>query len=258
MARILSRVLVLPLVTVTLLAGTATLTPGASRPPQSFSEGEIFFELNDTDGDLGIHASIDGGPWTDLKVERLGAQQLLSIRSLGGLRTQSLTALTFESAEPSFDQLPPADFLRRFPEGRYEIEGNAQGGGTIRSTARLSHVFAAPPENVTLSGMPAAKSCEDRPLPKVSPPVTIRWDPVTRSHPEIGKKGPITVSRYQLFVERSLQSGGITLTLDLPPTVTEFEVPTSVTNGASEFKFEIIVRTSTGNNTAVESCFQLR
>ena len=28
----------------------------------SLDEHELFFELNDTDGDLGIHASIDGGP----------------------------------------------------------------------------------------------------------------------------------------------------------------------------------------------------
>jgi len=84
--------------------------------------------------------------------------------------------------------------------------------------------------------------------------VTIRWDPVTRSHPEIGKQGPIAVSRYQLFVEQ----GEVKLSMDLPPTVTTFDVPVSVTNLGGQFKFEIIVRTSTGNNTAVESCFLMR
>jgi hypothetical protein len=74
---------------------------------------------------------------------------------------------------------------------------------------------------------------------------------VTTSHPEIGKAGPITVSRYQLFVERE----GVKLSLDLPPTVTEFEVPTGITTLGDTFKFEIIVRTTTGNNTAFESCF---
>ena len=28
-----------------------------------FEEGWLFFELNDTDGDLGIHAKIDGDAW---------------------------------------------------------------------------------------------------------------------------------------------------------------------------------------------------
>ena len=67
-------------------------------------------------------------------------------------------------------------------------------------------------------------------------------------------RGRIQVSRYQLFVERE----GVTLGLDLPPTVTMFEIPTSITALGDEFKFEIIVRTTTGNNTAVESCFRVQ
>jgi hypothetical protein len=85
----------------------------------------------------------------------------------------------------------------------------------------------------------------------VSAPVVIDWDPVTESHPEIGKAGRVRVSRYQLFVEGE----GVSLSLDLPPTVTEFQVPPAVTALDTDFKFEIIVRTSAGNNTAVESCF---
>jgi hypothetical protein len=254
MTRRLSRVFVLSSVTAALLVGAAALVPDArAQRPQRFSEAELFFELNDTDGDLGIHASIDGEPWTDLEIEGPGDRKLLDIFSRGQLRTQALTQLFFESAEPSFDDLNPADFFRRFPEGRYEIEGRAQGGGTIESTAVLSHVLAAPPENILVSGAPAAESCDTEPLPTVSAPVMIDWDPVTGSHPEIGKQGPIKVSRYQLFVEGE----GVNLGLDLSPTVTEFEIPMGLTNLGKEFKFEIIVRTTTGNNTAVESCFRL-
>jgi hypothetical protein len=205
------------------------------------------------DGDLGIHTSIDGSVWTDLEVEGPGDRALLSIVSSGRMRAQGLTQLFIESAEPPFDELPPADFLRRFPEGRYEIEGRTHDGGTIRSTAVLSHVLAAPPENVLVSGVPAAESCDAAPLPMVVPPVLIDWDPVTESHPEIGKPGRITVSRYQFFVERE----NVKLSLDLPPDVTEFEVPTALTALGEDFKFEIIVRTNAGNNTAIESCFEV-
>ena len=177
---------------------------------------------------------------------------MLNISTGGQLRSQGLTQLFFESAEPSFDELDPADFFRRFPEGRYEIVGRAQEGGTIFSSAVLSHVMPAPPENILINRARAAGSC-DEPLPTVIAPVLIDWDPVTRSHAEIGKQGPITVSRYQLFVERE----GVKLSLDLPPTMTEFEVPRAVTDLGKEFKFEIIVRTTTGNNTAIESCFRL-
>jgi hypothetical protein len=124
----------------------------------------------------------------------------------------------------------------------------------MESIAFLSHVLAAPPRSVTVGGVAAAENCNAPILPVVSAPVTIDWDPVTASHPELGKPGPVKVSRYQLFVERE----GVKLSLDLPPDVTEFEVPPGLTRLGDEFKFEIIVRTAAGNNTAIESCFIVR
>jgi hypothetical protein len=220
-------------------------------PDRQFSVAELFFELNDTDGDLGIHAAIDGGTWTSLEVQGPRDRQLLAIISRGTLRSQGLTQLAFESAEPTFDELDPAEFFRRFPEGVYEISAVAQEGGDFESRVRLSHVLAAPAE-ATVNGLPAAESC-DAPLPDVISPVLVDWDPVTQSHPEIGRAGPVTISRYQFFVEQ----GATKLSLDLPPKATEFEIPASITDAGGVFKFEIIARTSTGNNTAVESCFRV-
>ena len=34
-----------------------------------FDEARLFFELNDTDGDLGIHGKIDGDEWKKLEIE---------------------------------------------------------------------------------------------------------------------------------------------------------------------------------------------
>jgi hypothetical protein len=243
---------ILAFVVLSVGVGALSLQAAGKRQPQiRFSEAELFFELNDTDGDLGIHASIDGAPWTDLEIEGPGERTLLSVSSRGRLRTQGMTQLSFESAEPPFDELPPGQFFRRFPEGRYQIEGQLQDGREVRSVAVLSHVLAARPDNIAVSGVPAAENCDDPNLPVVQAPVTIAWDPVMKSHPEMGKAGRVIVSRYQLFVERE----GVKLSLDLPSTVTEFEVPTGVTKLGDTFKFEIIVRTTSGNNTAVESCF---
>jgi hypothetical protein len=242
------------LLLVALLWAAASVPSVRAQRPQRFSEAALFLELNHTDGDLGLHASIDGEPWTDLEIEGPDDRPLLNLVSRGRLRAQGLTQLSFESAEPPFDELSPAAFFRRFPAGRYEIEGRLQDGSTIESTAVLSHVLAAPPENVRISGMPAAENCDATPLPTVSAPVVIDWDPVTRSHPEIGKTGPIAVSLYQVFVEGE----GGSLGVDLPPTVTEFEVPSAVIGLGEEFKFEIIARTAAGNNTAIESCFRVQ
>jgi hypothetical protein len=236
----------------------AVLLPGGGRPPAAavqhprlLPEAAVFLELNHTDGDLGLHAAIDGGPWTELEIEGPRDRELLTIRSHGQLRAQGLTQLAFESAEPPFDELAPEDFFRRFPEGRYEIEARLSDGTTARASAALSHVLAAPPENILLSGVPASESCDAAVLPIVVPPVTIAWDPVNVSHPDVGARGPVKVSLYQLFVE----GNGTSLGIDLPPTTTSFEVPAAVTSTGGTFKFEIIVRTSARNNTAVESCF---
>jgi hypothetical protein len=230
-----------------------TAVPGAqSTTPRRFAQAEIFVELNDTDGDLGLHAAIDGETWTRLEIEGPGELPLLDLFSRGRLSAQGLTQLAFESAEPPFEDLSPARFFRRFPEGRYEIEARAQDGAEIESVATLSHILAAPPENVLVSGLPAAEDC-DAVLPQVHPPVVIQWDRVTTSHPEVGKTGPVTIAKYQLFVERP----GVMFSLDLPPNVTRVEVPLLVTSRGKEFKFEIIARTTRGNNTAVESCFSV-
>jgi hypothetical protein len=224
---------------------------GSSKQP--FSVAELFFELNNTDGDLGLHANVDGGGWTRLEIKGPGGQALLDVLATGSLRQQALTELSFESAEPTFTELSPDAMFRRFPEGAYLIAGQAQNGSEYESRVQLSHVLAAPVE-AKVSGLKAAPSCSADPLPEVVPPVVIDWDPVTTSHPRLGKSGPVEISRYQLVVEKD----ATTLSLDLPPDVTELEIPSGITVKGGDFKFEIIARTTAGNNTAVESCFRVK
>jgi hypothetical protein len=229
-----------------------SLVAGLEPPSRRFDVAELFLELNDTDGDLGIHANVDGGGWTRLTLEGPRDRPQLGLFTTGALGRQGLTQLSFESTEPPFDELDPAVFFRRFPEGRYELEGLGVDGGEFESVVWLSHVLAAPVES-TVSGITAAESCDAPELPQVQAPVTIDWDPVTTSHPEIGRSGPVTIARYQFFVERD----AMTLSVDLPPTVTEFTIPESLIESKGIYKFEIIARTTSGNNTAVESCFQI-
>ena len=220
-----------------------------------FDEAFVFFELNDTDGDLGIHALIDGEPWKKLEIEGPNGREILRIGVKGRLKRQGLTELFFESAEPTFDELPPEEFFDRFPEGEYEIEGMTLEGDELESTAEVTHLMPAPPENVTVSGIAAAEDCDADLLPLVSDPVIISWDPVTESHPDLGRTGePIEVVKYQVIVERE-EPTLLELSVDLPPSVTEFEVPAGFIALGEEFKFEILVREASGNQTAIESCF---
>lgn len=219
-----------------------------------WDEAELFFELNNTDGDLGIHANIDGGPWKKLTIEDPDERKILGIKANRALRRQGMTQLEWESAEPTFDELTPTEFFKRFPEGIYEIEGVTLDDEELESEVEISHVLAAPPGNVTVNGQNAAESCDADVLPTVSLPVTVDWDPVTESHPDIGTPGvPVEISRYQFFVERD----DVKLSVDLTSNVTEFPVPDAFLDDGGVWKFEIIARTEDGNNTAIETCFFL-
>ena len=235
------------------------ISPPSAIQAAEFSEAELFVELNNTDGDLGIHGSIDGGAYSRLEIEDPNERVILVLRAGGRLARQGLTQLFFESAEPKFDELTPAEFFRRFPEGTYEIDAVSLTGEEIEGSVVFSHVLAAPVSNITISGVPAAENCDADPLPSVNgdEPIIIDWDPVTTSHPTIGKTGPVEIVRYQFFVEQ----GDVKFSVDLPPAQTEFQVPSEIValGDANEpFKFEIIARTATGNNTAVENCFTLQ
>ena len=205
---------------------------------------------------MGIHGLVDGDEWKKLEIEDPFERTMLDIQVTGRLRRQGLTEVFFESAEPTFDELAPEQFFRRFPEGEYEISGVTLGGDELESVVVLSHVMPAPAPNLTVSGIPAAENCDADPLPSVSAPVTIGWDPVTQSHPTIGKSGAVEVVKYQLVVERE-EPSLLVLSVDLPPEVTEFEIPSEFTELGDEFKFEIVVRSASGNQTATESCFEI-
>ena len=263
------RVRVLPV----LLAAGAALVLGSAVPEGwakdgkeiPFAEGNIFFELNDTDEDLGIHALIDGEPWKRLEIQDPNERRMLLVSVNGRLRRQGLTELFFESAEPPFESddpnevtLSPEDFFLRFPEGKYEIEGMTLGGRELESTAEVTHLMPATPDNISVSGIAAAEDCDVVPLPAVTGPVVISWDPVTESHPEIGRTGEmIEVVKYQVVVERE-EPDLLVLSVDLPPAATQFEVPSDFIALGDEFKFEILVREASGNQTAVESCFEVK
>lgn len=58
-----------------------------------FDVANIFFELNNTDGDLGIHALIDGEPWRKLTIEDQKEIEILNIHVTARLRRQGLTGM---------------------------------------------------------------------------------------------------------------------------------------------------------------------
>ena len=240
-----------------LTAGLIGATPVAMADEDiPFDEAELFFELNDTDGDLGIHGKVDGDEWKRLEIEDPYERRMMYLRAIGRLKRQGITELFFESAEPSFDELDPEKFFKRFPEGIYEIEGLTLDGEELENEVYLSHVIPAAPANVTVNGQAAAEDCDAEDLPVVSAPVTLAWEAVTSSHEELGKAGDVEVRYYEVVVE--IDDTDYKSTSIVPGDITEWTVADDdffTLSEEGEYKFEILVRAESGNKSATESCF---
>jgi hypothetical protein len=226
-----------------------------------FEEANIFLELNHTDGDLGIHALVDGDAWKKLEIEGPDDREILVVKGRGQLGQHGLTEVFFESDEPGFDELPPNEFLVRFPAGAYKFEGKTVEGDELGSTEELRHILPAPPANILISGIPAAENCDAASLPSVdgNEPVIIKWDAVTQSHPQIGtptSSPDIDIVGYQVVVERE-EPTLLVFSVDLPPSdEPQVTVPPELIALGAEFKLEVLVREASGNRTAVETCFE--
>ena len=253
--------------TVICAAAAMALVPAAQAEETEFDEAEIFFELNNTDGDLGIHGKVDGGPWTYVKIEGHNGRKLMSIQARGRLWFQEVTELFFESAEPTFDELSAEDFFRRFPEGEYEVTGWSRDVGLLESETEVTHTMPAPAV-VSVNDMPMAQVCDDEDPqfdPTVVPvgmPVTLTWEPVTLSHPDLGTMPPVEVEivNYEVVLETAVELGDdeefeSILSVTLPPGSASFQVPAEFLELGDEFKYEILAREDSYNQTAVESCF---
>ena len=231
-----------------------------------FDEAEIFAELNNTDGDLGLHALIDGEGWKKLEIETADERKILKVRVKGRLKRQGLTEIFFESAEPTFDELSPEAFFRRFPEGEYEIEGETIEGDELESTTEFTHLMPAPPV-ASVNGEPMAEVCddeeEDYDAPEVTAPVTIEWDEVTTSPPDLGSPRDstnIVIHNYEVVVEAELEleegeEFTAILSVTLPPDTTSMVIPDEFIDLSDEFKYEVLAREESFNQTATESCF---
>ena len=179
----------IPIIFLAAAMSTSTLVFADDDDELEFDEAYIFFELNDTDGDLGIHGKVDGGPWKWVAIENPHGRRVMYVLTRSAFRRQGLTELFFESAEPTFDELDPEDFFARHPEGEYEWEGRTLDYEEIEGETYLSHVIPAAPVVAAVGGLTenpgfddeGDKECwEDVSITRRG--VLIDWDPVTQSH----------------------------------------------------------------------------
>lgn len=215
-----------------------------------FSIARMIIEFNSSAnegvGDIGVQVLIDGEPWRSLKIKSPDGKEILDVKASRSLRNQGLTEFFFESSEPSLDEVPLADFLARFPEGRYEFEGKTIDGLDIEGEAVFTHVIPAGPKIVA----PEVDA-------KIDPakPLVIEWEAVTKTIDD----SDVKIVAYQVIVERADNAllGAVRRNFDIKLAATtdpvqRVTVPPQFLEPGTEYKFEILAIEQGGNQTITE------
>jgi len=229
--------------TIIILAAAAPKSWAAEIP---FGKAKIIIEFNSTGNDVGVQVLLDGEPWKRVKIKSPNGLQLLDIISSGSLRKQGLTELFFESSEPSLDEVPLAEFLARFPEGKYEFEGITIEGEELEGEARLTHVIPAGP---VITSPQEGEVVDPNNL-------VVEWRRVTE---KIAGSGRLEIVGYQVIVERTdndqLGAAPRLFDVKLPATsdpIQSVTVPREFLEPRTEYKFEVLAIEKGGNQTITE------
>ena len=121
-------------------------TSEAATQPVRLAAATLIIEVNETDGDAGLQFFLDGEPWRSMTISDPNGRVVVDVDAEGRLRDWGLTELFSESNEPPFTEVPLAEFLARFPAGKYSFVGETIEGEKIVGTARLSHDIPEGPE----------------------------------------------------------------------------------------------------------------
>ena len=95
----------------------------AKSKPIPLAAATLIVEVNGTDGDAGLQFFLDGEPWRSMTISDPTRRVIVDVDAEGRLKDWGLTELFSESNEPPFDEVPLAEFKKRFPEGIYKFVG---------------------------------------------------------------------------------------------------------------------------------------
>ncbi len=226
----------------TLVLGAAIGLAAAARPTPAprpggevqLSIAKIYWEYNATANDLGVHVSLDGEDWKQLRIENPKGLTLFEVKGMGPYKEFGMTELFFEGAEPSLDDVPLEVLLAKFPEGEYEFEGKTVDGAEIEGEDLFDHDIPAGPDVFSSIGSNNF--------------LQIDWTAVDGPPPGFPNQD-IEVVAYQVIVE-SFQ-------VTVPATVLSMTIPPEFvgTLAAGEHQFEVLAIEASGNQTLTEGSF---
>ena len=218
-------------------------------PTVRLPSAKLIIEHNATDEDTGVHGLFDGVDWTRLVILDPRGRQILEVEPKNQLKNQSISGIFFESAEPPNDEVPIADILRKFPEGRYTVKGCSKDGERLRGTAVFTHAIPVGPV-ITFphdgEQVPASN-------------LTITWNHVTTTLD--GR--PLNRTGYEVIVTKDAEDdpNGFSLpVLDVHvlPSVTSLTVPNQFLEPNTRYELEVLVLEVSGNQTITSIHFETK
>ncbi|MGH9971470.1 MAG: hypothetical protein ACREBG_27250 [Pyrinomonadaceae bacterium] len=209
-------------------------------PTAALPTTKLFIEHNSTNADTGVHGAFDGLEWTKLCVYDPHGRQVLEVEPKRQLRTQAISGIFFESAEPPNDEVPIADILARFPAGLYSVRGLTLDGKRITGAATFTHdIPAAPVITFPLDGAVVSPSS-----------LVVMWNHVTTTL----TGAPLNRTGYEVIITKDVPDDphGFSLpTFDVHvlPSQTSLTVPTEFLEPGTAYELEVLVLEVSGNQT---------
>ncbi len=227
---------------------TETQIAEAHKKPEkkivNLKDARLKIELNTTAGDAGIQVFIDSDPWKSMDIYDPYGRRVFRSTTHGRFAKQGGTELFLESAEPNFSELTLAEFLKRFPEGKYQFQGKGLEGETFVGTATLTHNLAAGPELVSPLDGGALVDPNN---------AVMTWKPV-------GAANGSAIVGYQVLIVQ-LQSRfpaipKVTLDVTMPATAASMTVPVGFLLPGTRYEWEVLAIEASGNQTLSTSFFE--
>jgi hypothetical protein len=219
-----------------------------------FKDAEFFIEYNSTAGDTGVQVFLDDDNWRKITITDPNNNTLFKVKGMTTLGQQGLTELFFESVEPELAALPVVTFLNRFPEGDYVFKGLRNDGIKLESDVEFTHIIPCGPEVLPEEGTILDPDSE----------IVISWagveevvDPAATDVAEetvctdpanLGQE--LEIDLYQVIVENDVD-----LIANLTNEATSLTVPSELIEENSAYKFEVLAKEESGNQTITESSF---
>ncbi len=221
-------------------AALVVLAGTSAALAKRLADAAIYIEINETDGDAGIHVFLDGEGWDTMKMISPNGTEF-SVLAENGVGQQGITEFFFESAEPSFEEQSLEELLALFPEGVYRFRGRTTEGRPLNGRARLTHDLPVGP--VLVSPVDGDEVDPDD--------AVFSWEPVA------DPPGSEIVG-YEIIIGCE-EPGFLSYAAEVGPEVTSLTVSPEILDqeGADECKWEVLAIETSGNQTLTETEFTI-